>query len=221
MDKPARQLVIMAKQPAPGLVKTRLIPALGAHGATRLYEAMLLDVVHGMTNANLGTVTVAVHPAPAMTDMRRLFRDVPHMAQEGGSLGERMVSVFDHLLASGPAVVMRNSDSPDLPAARVIETFDALESGSVDVVFGPDLGGGYYLVGLTRPWPGMFNLPMSTGSNLETTLDWCRREGLRTRILGEHADIDTPDDLRRFAAQGCHDLCPNTIRVLRELGVAG
>ena len=107
-----------------------------------------------------------------------------------------MEAVFDHLFGLGyRSVVMRNSDSPHLPPRRLREAFEALESAPGSIVLGPDLDGGYYLVGLDTLPRGVFPRTMSTASVFEQTRDGAAARGLRVHVLPEFLDVDTPDDL--------------------------
>jgi glycosyltransferase A (GT-A) superfamily protein (DUF2064 family) len=143
---------------------------------------------------------LAVDPPDAGAALARrapaAFRVV---AQRGGSLGARM----DHVVAAAAAagalpVVLRGSDSPALPADALVEAARALDEA--DLVACPDPDGGYSLVGLRRPAPGLFAHPMSHGRVLEQTLAAARARGLRTRLAGPGFDVDTADDLGRLAA---------------------
>ncbi len=215
------QLLVMAKDPQPGQVKTRLIPAIGENGACLLYEAMLKDVM-GTMSLGPWQLTLAFTPKEAKPRFRHLAPDGVHLiCQEGPTLGQRMIHAFDQLLGTGDPVVMRNSDSPDLPLTRVEEAFEALEQNNTDVVFGPDLGGGYYLVGMKKPHPEIFQLTMSTSNNLKNTRGRCEELGLRITVLQPHGDIDTPDDLSRLFADeaGTRDRCPRTWKAGKELGL--
>jgi rSAM/selenodomain-associated transferase 1 len=213
------RLVVMAKNPRPGEVKTRLIPALGDEGACTLYRAMLEDVVVSMAAGPWSTY-VAVAPPEAKDELRSFFPSkVNVIPQTGNDLTERMIGVFDHLLEQQEPVVMRNSDSPDLPNALVQSAFDSLAQDQVDVVFGPDCGGGYYLVGLKEPCPDLFRTAMSTSDNFERTLERCQALSLRVAVLPPHADIDMPDDLTDLVARSAEIAftCPQTHRALRSL----
>jgi rSAM/selenodomain-associated transferase 1 len=191
-----RVLIVMAKDPRPGLAKTRLIPSIGAAAAAGLYRAFLQDVLD--TSALVRAERrIYAHPPESLARVEELglgrYRVRP---QVGPTLSERMVAAFGECFAEGAdAVVMRNSDSPTLPAAVVTEAFERLEKGA-DLVLGPDLGGGYYLVGLRKPCPDLFRgFAMSTSSVLDETLRRARGKGLAATTLVRWLDIDTGDDL--------------------------
>jgi len=219
-----RVLIVMAKDPRPGLAKTRLIPAIGATAAAGLYRAFLRDVLD--TSALVRAERwVCAYPPESVARVAELaegrFQVRP---QVGPTLSERMVAAFaDGFAAGAEAVVMRNSDSPTLPAVVVAEAFDRLERGA-DVVLGPDLGGGYYLAGLRAPRPELFRgFAMSTSSVLDETLRRARDAGLATATLRRWLDIDTGQDLaalQRQLADGADPEradCPRTEAFLATL----
>ncbi len=94
-------------------------------------------------------------------------------------------------------VVLVGSDIPHLPPENISQGFLALRAGA-EVVLGPSADGGYYLVGLNRPQPRLFDLPMSTPEVLHQTLERARALSLQVAQLAESFDIDTPADLARL-----------------------
>jgi len=192
-----RAVIVMAKEPRPGLVKTRLVPALSPGQAAALYRAFLLDVLETTRAVPRADLFCFVHPARAADWFREQAGPAWRVeAQVGSLLSERMIAAFDELFRRGyGAVVMRNSDSPTLPHAAITAALDALESGS-DVALGPDLGGGYYLVGLTRPRPELFRgVAMSTSSVIDETKRRARELRLTLHEAPRWLDVDTPEDL--------------------------
>jgi hypothetical protein len=196
-------LIVFAKRPEPGRVKTRLCPAFTPAQAAALYRAMLADVLEASAamaaEAGLDAV-LAVTPATACAEQARecppAFRV---LAQRGADLGARMEWAVAEAAAGGASpILLRGSDNPALGANAVRDACDALATG--DLVLVPDRGGGYGLVGLRRPSPGLFAHPMSTSTVLEDTLEGAARQGLRVRLLDACFDIDTVQDLRWLAA---------------------
>jgi rSAM/selenodomain-associated transferase 1 len=210
-------VAVMAKVPGATPVKSRLHPALGSSRATELYRRFLLDRL-----AALGTIpgvhpVIAFTPAHARAEMAALAGpDVPLLAQEGDDLGERLIHVFDRLFADGhPAVIATDSDSPSLPMAYVVQAAHAL--GEADVVIGPTDDGGYYLIGLGRRQPRLFDgIPWSTSETRAATVARAHDLGLSVRLLPRWFDVDTPEDLRRLRAERC-DTAPRTAEFLRTL----
>jgi uncharacterized protein len=194
-------LVVVAKAPVPGTVKTRLIPHLSSEEATDLYRCFLQDRI--TTIRSLRRVALAIAYTPE--DARDAF--VPYcenglrlFPQKGKDLGERLNNIFVEKLADGfKAVSIIDSDSPDLPVSAIQESFTRLMSDQTDVVFGPCYDGGYYLVGMRRPHPELFvNIPWSTEKVLANTLERASELGVRADLLSRWNDLDTIEDLIVF-----------------------
>ena len=145
------------------------------------------------------TQTITDHSPP--TELRAIFSpETRFLRQHGQTLTERMDSIFDRLFSAGYGqVVMRNSDSPHLPTRIIDDAFAQLsQSPAGTVVLGPDLGGGYYLVGLDGPPAGLFPEIMSTSSVLDQTVSAAAEHGREVRLTESFIDIDSIDDLRLF-----------------------
>jgi rSAM/selenodomain-associated transferase 1 len=196
-----RTLVVMAKAPRPGMVKTRLAQSFPVEAVTELYRCLLDDT---MTLAgSLGTVEVAIMcPASDVEELTRLARDVAGVvAQKGHGLAAGLTSVFAHFAAPGrQRVIAFNSDSPHLPASVLASAFEALTGH--DLVVGPTHDGGYYLVGAKASHPGLFDGDgMGTKSALEILLARARGLKLSVGFMDPFYDIDVEDDLARLAAE--------------------
>src|SRR5271168_4051411 len=165
-----RTLVIMAKAPRPGMVKTRLTQSLPVETVTELYRCLLDDTI--ALARSLGTVEVAIMcPASDVEELTRLAAsDVGVVAQRGEGLAAGLTSVFTHFAATGrQRVVAFNSDSPHLPASVLDGAFEALTEH--DLVVGPTHDGGYYLVGAKTSHLALFDGDgMGTKSALEALL---------------------------------------------------
>jgi len=122
------------------------------------------------------------------------------VAQRGADLGARMAHLAAELLADGHrAALLIGSDLPTLPAAHLTEASRALAPGAADLVLGPAEDGGYYLIGLARPAPALFEgIAWSTAGVLEATRARARGLGLREHLLPPWYDVDTPADLDRL-----------------------
>jgi glycosyltransferase A (GT-A) superfamily protein (DUF2064 family) len=155
-------LVIMAKAPKLGVVKTRLAQSLPLEAVVELYRCLLDDTI--ALARSLGDVDVAIMcPAADVGDLSRAVGDaIPIVAQSGDGLAAGLTSVFAHFAAAGRRIVAFNSDSPHLAPSVLMSAFRAL--GQSDVVVGPTHDGGYYLVGATASHPGLFG-----GDGLGTT----------------------------------------------------
>ena len=127
-----------------------------------------------------------------------LANDIPCLNQGEGDLGERLHRAFAQAFAQGAqAVVVIGADCPDLGPALFAQAFSALTRK--DLVLGPAMDGGYYLVGLTRPAPALFaDIPWGSGEVLTATLKQAQEMHLSIHLLEPLADVDRPEDLRHF-----------------------
>jgi rSAM/selenodomain-associated transferase 1 len=194
-------LIIFAKEPRPGQVKTRLSPPLSPEEAAQLYHNFLVDILEEMTRVPEVRLAVAFSPPEAQVFFHGLAPPGTDLfPQEGADLGERMARAFARGFAAGfGPVLLRGGDIPDLPAALVSEAAEVLVAGQDQVVLGPCPDGGYYLVGLSQPQPLLFQGPAwGSGTVLTDTLRLARELGLRVHLLPPWPDIDTYDNLRTF-----------------------
>ncbi len=222
MKRSRGALVVLAKAPRAGAVKTRLCPPFTPAEAGEFYAHLLADVLAASAELALEfrlVAIVAVHPPQACGEIARGapagFQVVP---QRGRDLGRRMDwAVREACAAGAPRVLLRGSDSPLIDSEVVAAAIAALDD--VDLVLRPDRDGGYGLVGTKRPAPGLFEHPMSTPSVLADTLANAARQGLSTRLLEPGFDVDTFADLRRLEAlrsPRLARLCPATLAYLDE-----
>jgi glycosyltransferase A (GT-A) superfamily protein (DUF2064 family) len=222
-----RALVVMVRLPRTGRCKTRLSPPLSSEDAAGLYRAFLCDIgrllsewgddcdlfvawandpgpMESLATQELlpddeGLETFTDHSPPV--ELQAIFAPgTRFLRQLGEGLSERMEGIFDRLFAAGyRQVVMRNSDSPHLPTSILDDAFARLdESPAGSVVLGPDLDGGFYLVGLDGPPAGLFPRIMSTKSVLDQTVASAGEMGRDVHQLEPFLDIDSADDLRLF-----------------------
>ena len=194
-------LVIMAKAPKPGMVKTRLAQNLPPPSITELYRCLLADTM--ALARSLGNVEVAIMcPASDVDELVCLAGDgVRVVAQTGEGLAAGLTSVFACFAAAGHRrIIAFNSDSPHLPASVLENAFEAL--GAYDVVVGPTHDGGYYMVGARAVHPGLFNGDrMGTSNAFETLLARTQALGLSLRFADPFYDIDMASDLIRLDAE--------------------
>lgn len=193
-------LIVFAREPLPGRVKTRLASKIGNDAAAELYETMLRDVIE--TARRLTGVEVFVYWACDEASLPRLAEDFSCNTrhQGGGNLGQRMQAAFEEMFANGfQAVCIIGSDAPDLPPAYIQEACQLLATLQTDVVFGPCKDGGYYLLGLRQAYLQLFeDIAWSTADVLEQSITAARNTGLKTALLPEWQDIDTVEDLHAF-----------------------
>jgi hypothetical protein len=194
-------VAVFAKAPEPGRVKTRLTPALRAQEAADLYRALLLDTLDVVEPVAAATY-VAYTPAGARRHLEALLGTRRRLLPQGpGDLGRRLAAVFERLCDGRRSVLAVGSDCPGLTPARIEEAAGALTRA--DVVLGPALDGGYYLIGMRRPHADLFrDVPWSTAGVLEATRERIAEAGLQVRWLPLERDVDTPSDLFELRAGG-------------------
>ncbi len=194
----SRHLVVFAKPPRPGLVKTRLAAGIGPEAAALLYAAFLEDTLDAVGRLPEMTRSVAWQPRGDTLPVPAGWRSG---SQRGDDLGERMGAAFDAAFREGAtAVVLIGSDSPTMPNERVTDAFERL--GGVDCVLGPAEDGGYYLVGLSSPAGAIFRgVEWSTDGVLRQTLEKARGAGIGVELLEPWYDVDTVEDLARLRAE--------------------
>jgi uncharacterized protein len=197
-----RVLVIMAKAPRPGAVKTRLTPGLSCEAVTAFYCCLLEDTL--ALARSLGDVEIAIMcPDADVDELEQLAgNEVCVVAQKGEGLAAGLTSVFAHFVKSHQPrrVIAFNSDSPHLPGSVLEDAFETLASH--DVVIGPTHDGGYYLVGAKASHPTLFvHDGMGTSSALERLLSRVRDLQLSMGFAEPFYDIDVADDLTRLAEE--------------------
>lgn len=215
-------LILMAKAPIPGTVKTRLCPPLTPESAVALYACMLTDVAEEM-DKRLRGVRRYLFFTPSEEEGRFRsgpFRRYDRNAQRGKNLGARMNHAVRTVLSRGARrVVVIGADCPFLSASRIRSAFRDLSTG-VDLVLGPSEDGGFYLIGCSFPVPFLFRgVAWGTGSTLADVVSRCRRAGLSYVLLPTELDVDRPEDLqrlRRRAVRGPEPPCPRTRRWIRS-----
>src|SRR6267143_701107 len=201
LSRPNRTLVIMAKAPKPGKVKTRLTESLPSAAVTALYRCLLEDTVALATS--LTSVEVAVMcPEADQEELAQLLGNrVKAVAQKGEGLAAGLNSVFQHFTAAGQQqVIAFNSDSPHLAPSVLDSAFEILATH--DVVVGPTHDGGYYLVGAKTAHPALFESDrMGTGSALDRLLTRTKVLELSTGFTEPFYDIDVANDLILLARE--------------------
>lgn len=223
--RPHGVLVVLAKAPRRGAVKTRLCPPFTPDEATELYACMLDDVLELSARAApaLGLEPVLAVDPPSARDALAARVPAPFrvIAQRGPDLAARMTHAMDEAGAAGASpIVLRGSDSPALGHDTLAAAVAALQRSHVVVC--PDRDGGYNLIGVRRPVPGLFGHAMSTPSVLEDTLANARAASLECALLEPGFDIDEAADLRWLAAArgSAHPPpCPRTLELLDRRGL--
>ncbi len=208
-------LIIFTRYPIPGQAKTRLIPALGADGAA--------DLQRRMTEWTIATAQQTDRPIQiqfgggTIDAVRSWLGDkFIYAAQTTGDLGDRMAAAFDQGFAAGhDRVVIIGTDCPGLDRSLIDTAFAALEFQ--DLVLGPAADGGYYLIGLRRRIPELFQaIAWSTATVRAETVEIAIGLGLTDYLLPELADIDRPEDLTHLprhlkdVSEGINGLMPHS-----------
>jgi rSAM/selenodomain-associated transferase 1 len=194
-------LLVVAKRPEPGRTKTRLCPPLSNEQAADLYECFLRDTLEIMRRVPCDRRAIVYLPDDARDYFHALAPDMDLIQQKGESLGERLDNLLTEVLADGTATaVVMNSDSPTLPEAYISQAFEQLDVA--DVVLGPAVDGGYYLIGMKKPHPHLLRqVQMSTSHVLQDTLDLAAKNRVCVSLLPAWYDVDTVEELRRLRAE--------------------
>jgi uncharacterized protein len=216
-----RVLVIMAKAPRPGAVKTRLTPSLPLEAVTAFYRCLLDDTL--ALAHSLGVEVAIMCPDSDTKELAQLAGTATTVvAQKGQGLAAGLTSVFAHFAKDHPRrIIAFNSDSPHLPPSVLEEAFETLATH--DLVVGPTYDGGYYLVGAKGSHPTLFTGGgMGTSSALERLLSRARALEASVGFVRHFYDIDIADDLIRLTAE-LHlapEKAPRTARWIKEWEVA-
>lgn len=219
MPKSGNALVVMAKVPVAGAVKTRLSPPFSSQEAAELYRCLLLDLLESFAAFEDADLFVAFTPADAAS----LFHELAPpafvcFAQRGRNLGERMQFIFEDLFAKGyERAVVVGSDLPVFPASFLNDAFRALAEPS-SVVLGPSRDGGYYLIGLSRLVPEIFaGIPWGSEKVFQETRQRLSLIGIEPFLLPAWFDVDTAEDLRFFEEMASTGAQRRTSEMLNKL----
>ena len=204
MKAPSAALVIFAKAPIPGQVKTRLCPPLTPDEAAGLHGSLVQDVLErsGVAAKGSGSSTFDRVLACSPVSNHVFFKimeerqGVRLISQVGDDLGDRMSNAFRSVFAWGyERVLLVGTDLPSLSEASYAKAVDLLSDH--DLVLGPSLDGGYYLIGLRSPAPDLFvGISWSTDQVFATTTAKAEALKLKTALLPPCRDVDTIEDLK-------------------------
>ena len=190
------RIVIFAKAPVPGRVKTRLIPALGEEGAARLAARMLTDTWREATAVDIAEAELCVDPEPEAEMWRGLLPAGAELVtgQGGGDLGERLARAAERVTGDGRRILLIGTDCPAMTTRRLTEA--CLELETHEAVIHPTLDGGYALLGLNRFHASLFSdIAWSTASVAATTIARIRALGWSLHLAETLRDVDEPADL--------------------------
>ncbi len=199
------QLIVLAKAPVPGKVKTRLTPPFTPHEAAMLAEAALADTLEAGATASFSRHVLALAdqwatPGALRAELPGRFEVVP---QRGDGLDERIAAAFDDAYAQRSVpVVLIGMDTPQVTPGLLETVAQPLTAGDADAVFGPAADGGFWLLGLRQPDAKLIHgVPMSADHTGRVQLGRLRAAGLRIRQVPELIDVDTAEDAVQVARQ--------------------
>lgn len=205
---PAR-LVVFAKAPIPGQVKTRIAPRLGAEGAAKLHRELVDRTLATAVRAGIGPVELCCAPDAGDTFFAECANryGVALATQGRGDLGMKMAGAIARGLESAAGVVLIGTDCPALDVAYLRAAAEALAAGA-GVVLGPAEDGGYVLIGASRLHATMFqSIEWGGPTVLADTLARLAAIGVAPTLLATRWDVDRPDDVDRYRKwkEECHD----------------
>lgn len=194
------KVLIFAKAPVPGMVKTRLIPSIGSQSAARLHEKLVLRSIEVAVQSNVGPVELWCSPShdhPFFLGCEKRF-GIQLFNQIEGDLGTRMAHGFQETLKSAQAGILIGSDCPSLTAGDFQTAYQALAAG-ISAVINPAEDGGYVLIGLSRIDPAIFEgIRWGTEVVFEETKRRIERLGWEWKELNRKWDVDRPEDIERL-----------------------
>lgn len=200
----ANCIIVFAKNPVPNEVKTRLIPFLPPERAASLYRAFLVDWCNALHKNAAAQLVIAYTPPDSLIPMKNLIGlEAIYVSQVGSNLGERLISAAQWASSQNYSkLLLVGSDSPTLPLQYVERAFKLLDS--CDVVIGPSMDGGYYLIGFSAHGaslaiPKVFqDVSWSTDVVFRQTLERTKAVNARLELLPPWYDVDNPEGLQRL-----------------------
>jgi rSAM/selenodomain-associated transferase 1 len=221
-----KAIVIMAREPEPHKVKTRLTPPLDPVTASKIYHGFLMDKIEQVEGIKEADHFVAYTPESSRYFFESIIPpDFTLLPQKGKDLGERLANICDTLFENGYVkIVMMDSDTPNLPSSYITDGLESLKK--TDLVLGPCEDGGYYLIGLSSNMPQIFQgIPWSTSNVTEVTMRKAQALGKKIFLLEKWYDVDTISDLRRLKSEldaypeVSNDVffCKNTYKIVSEI----
>lgn len=191
-------ILVFARQPVAGKVKTRMIPELGSAAALALHKELIEMVCHTVTNSGLCPMQLWVSAEPENAFFQSLCAPADIFLQQGADLGARMAHAADTALQGVESVLIVGADCPSVDAAYLDQALTALDAGE-DIVFGPAEDGGYVLLGLRRLSDAIFqNIDWGSAVVMQQTRQALTAAGERWHELPLRWDVDRPEDLPRY-----------------------
>ncbi len=215
-------LIVFAKNPVPNHVKTRLLSEISPEQAASLYRAFLIDWCETLVELSNVDLVIAYTPPESQSDLRTLIGDgVIYIPQTGTNLGERLTSATQWASENGyEKILIVGSDSPTLPLEYILQAVVGLDSR--DIVIGPSVDGGYYLIGfsienLNEIVPSIFQeIAWSTPQVFQQTIERIHTMNATLKVLPPWYDVDTPEDLAFLHAHlSAIQLAEGTVQAVR------
>ncbi len=218
-------LIIFAKAPRLGQVKTRLQPDLTPEESISLYKAMVEDLMKQLEHTGFCDLKIFFYPSDAKTEMQNwLGEHYKYFSQKGEDLGDKMYSAMVEIFKQNyKKVVLIGSDIPTIDTTTIVRAFSSLDD--YDIVLGPSQDGGYYLIGSKKPQSELFkDIIWSTSFVLQKTIEKARKAELEVVQLEIKSDIDTYDEviklwkyLKMRNEKGVYSYKSKTYEVLNKL----
>lgn len=203
MQFPDARLLIFAKAPVPGQVKTRLIPQLGITGATDLHQRLVIETLTMASTENLFPIELWCAPDTQhafFSDCKKKFPLTLH-PQQGHDLGQRMHHALRTALSRCQHAILIGSDCPVMQSDYLTDALTTLQNKN-DVVIGPAEDGGYVLIGMNKPAAAVFNdMPWGSDQVLAQTRQQLKQQHLRWQELALLWDVDRHPDWLRYQQQ--------------------
>jgi rSAM/selenodomain-associated transferase 1 len=198
------RIIVFAKAPIPGEVKTRLLSSMNAEDVASLHQTLVWHSLDTAVRSNIGPVELWCAPSvdhPFFIECAKNFRVELHSQTEGG-LGRRMADAFKKTLEKGDMAILIGTDCPSLSPEDLKEAVAFLSQGS-QAVIGPAEDGGYVAIGLQQYDSSLFEgISWGTGAVLAETKQKLARLGWNWHELTEKWDVDRPEDVERLKRDG-------------------
>jgi len=201
------RVIVFAKAPIPGEVKTRLLSSMDVLAVTALHEKLVFHSLNTAVMSKVGSVELWCTPSvdhPFFIQCANKSQIELHQQTEG-DLGRRMGHAFNETFKKAPMVLLTGSDCPSLTPDDLKEGKKILEQG-VPAIITPAEDGGYVLIGLRQYEPSLFEgISWGTGSVMEETRERLRRLRWNWHELPQRWDVDRPEDVERLKVEGYLD----------------
>lgn len=214
-----RIIIVMAKIPVAGSVKTRLESVLSTNECAALADAFLRDTLAKCMGLSDRVILAYSPPDLGSRAASYIHENGEIIPQMDGDLGSRMRAAFEFAFAEPEtAAVMIGTDSPQIPPSRITESFDAIAAGE-NVVLGPSEDGGIYLIGLRNPAPRLFDdVSWSTATVFDEICANAAKSGFSSpHFLVKDFDVDTPAEFEQLRSMELVEIAPATNEFLNAL----